>query len=107
MDCKLAKKSTNIRVQVTDQAVPTFSKDTQGPNRLLLTWPSVPETQNRPVRPPLSNINNRNSNNGNYNQGGVQSRATNGHNNNNANGNSIGKPIAPPPPIPQRVQSNY
>lgn len=101
-------------MQTSDQAVPTFAKD--GPNRLMLTWPTVPEQQvNRnSSRPPLSNINNRNvtssNGNGNYNNG-AQSRINNGYNNNNAeNGNGIAKPktpAAPPPPIPQRIQSNY
>lgn len=112
VECKLAKKSTTISVKVTDQVVPTFSKD--GPNRLLLTWPTVPETQNRPTsRPPLSNINNRNSGN-NYNTGLPPQSRTNGYNNNHSgNGNSIVSsnkakaPVAPPPPIPQRIQSNY
>ncbi|XP_021947488.1 unconventional myosin ID isoform X2 [Folsomia candida] len=114
VECKLGKKSNSIRVQTSDQAVPTFAKD--GPNRLMLTWPTVPEQQvNRnSSRPPLSNINNRNvtssNGNGNYNNG-AQSRINNGYNNNNAeNGNGIAKPktpAAPPPPIPQRIQSNY
>jgi len=115
VECKLAKKSTSIRVQTNDQAIPTFTKD--GPNKLLLTWPTcpaVPEPQqnNRnSSRAPLSNMNGNvhitnGHNNGQYanGNGGVKF-------NNNMNGgshhNSVIKPSgpAPPPPIPQRIQS--
>jgi hypothetical protein len=113
VDCKLAKKSTSIRIQLNDQAVPTFSKD--GPNRLLLTWPVVPEQPQQvrnSSRPPLSNINNRNVSNANgHHDNAFQSQVNGQYNNNNPgnHANALKKPAgpAPPPPIPKRIQSNY
>jgi len=83
VDCKLAKKSTSIRVQYDGTGtVPVFAKD--GPNRLLLTWPSTPEII--PTRP-LSN-------------GHGQSHQTT-----NGNGVHVKSMHSPPPPVPTRVES--
>jgi len=108
VECKLAKKATSIRVQVNEQATPIFAKD--GPNKLLLTWPAVPDHQpsrNVSFRNPSANVNHRNTNmtngNGHYASGqgnGVQIRGSTGYNN-----NAMGKPYAPPPPVPQRLQT--
>ncbi|ODM91558.1 Myosin-IA [Orchesella cincta] len=119
VECKLAKKSTSIRVQLSDQAVPTFTKE--GPNKLTLMWPTVPETNgttitnsSAPSRQPLvaqMNRNNITNGNGHYNE---NRNSNNGYNNNMQSGgamktSSIVKPHgrAPPPPIPNRVESAY
>ena len=101
VDCKLGKKATSIRVHYdgnTANSVPVFTKD--GPNRLLLTWPG-PETSPTPVRP-ISNGTNNGYNN--YTNG---NGANNGNNNitNNRGISPTSKPNAPPPPVPNRVQS--
>lgn len=128
VECKLAKKSTSIRVQLANEAVPLFTKE--GPNKLVLTWPNVPESTttinkaSSPVRAPLVAQMNRNNianngsygnenGNGHYNNGNHEPpRNGNGYNNNRQLGiakHAIVKPNgrAPPPPIPNRVESAY
>lgn len=125
VECKLGKKSTSIRVQQANEAVPIFSKE-GGPNKLVLTWPTVPESNiaNPQIsRAPLiaqsnkSNIANNMTNdfgNG-YPINGSNAEPTrngSGYNNNRQSGgakHALVKPNvrAPPPPIPTRVESAY
>jgi len=111
VECKLAKKATSIRVQLGDDAVPTYTKD--GNKGLILVWPSSPNersTSQQPSNPTspthrspgmITNGNgNMNQNNSNISNNLIFEQK---RQNNNMGGGM--KMNAPPPPIPQRIQS--
>ena len=100
IECKLGKKSTTIRVDYgSENTVPSFAKD-GGNNRLVLTWPVAPQST------PLRNNNGHNNNIRNN----VNNGLVNGNGNGLINGNGHSSPMkskmaAPPPPVPNRVES--